>query len=302
MAVPTLPRSRPGAYLVGLIGAGIGTSLSPALHEHEASASASLRLPRARPRRARGRAAGIGDLLEQAREAGFDGLNVTHPCKQLVLEHLDELTDEAAALGAVNTVVLRDGRAIGDNTDGTGFAESFRRGLPGAALSRALLIGAGGAGAAVAHALLGLGCERLEVLDTDRERAGRLVAALVRRFGTERASVAEALEPALGHVDGVVNATPTGMVGHGGTPAPKHLLRAGCGSPTSSTGRWRPSCCAPRAPRGCRTLDGGGMVVLQAAGSFERFTGAKPDRERMLAPHFADPRRRHEPRRSPPSA
>jgi len=286
MAVPTLPRSQPGAYLVGLIGAGIGTSLSPALHEHEASCLGLAYAYRVLDIDALGVApTAIGNLLEQAREAGFDGLNVTHPCKQLVLEHLDALTEEAAALGAVNTVVLRDGRAIGDNTDGTGFAESFLRGLPGAALSRALLIGAGGAGAAVAHALLGLGCERLDVLDTDRGRAGKLVSALSERFGTGRASVAEALEPALGHADGVVNATPTGMVGHGGTPVAKHLLRADLWVADVVYRPLETELLRDARAAGCRTLDGGGMVVLQAAGSFERFTGAKPDRERMLR-HF----------------
>ena len=118
----------PGSYLVGLIGAGIGGSLSPALHEHEAAClGLALRLPRARHRRARRRAASdVGALLEQAREAGFDGLNVTHPCKQLVLEHLDALTEEAAALGAVNTVVLRDGRAVG----GQHGRDRVRRELP----------------------------------------------------------------------------------------------------------------------------------------------------------------------------
>ena len=287
MAVPTLPRSRPGADQPHQIGAGIGTSLSPALHEHEASCLGLAYAYRVLDLDELGvEPAGIGDLLEQAREAGFDGLNVTHPCKQLALEHLDALTEEAAALGAVNTVMLRDGRAIGDNTDGTGFAESFLRGLPGAALSRALLIGAGGAGAAVAHALLGLGCERLEVLDTDRGRAGRLVAALCARFGTERASVAEALEAALGHADGVVNATPTGMVGHGGTPVPKHLLRAELWVADVVYRPLETELLRAARAAGCRTLDGGGMVVLQAAGSFERFTGAKPDRERMLR-HFA---------------
>src|SRR3954451_13492854 len=206
MAASTLPRSQPGPYLVGLIGAGIGTSLSPALHEHEASCLGLAYAYRGLDLDQLGvEPTAIGDLLDQAREAGFDGVNVTHPCKQLVLEHLDALTDEAAALGAVNTVVLRDGRALGDNTDGTGFAESFRRGLPGAALDRALLIGAGGAGAAVAHALLGLGCARLDVLDTDSERAGRLVAALCERFGPRRASVAEEPERVLPSVDGVVN-------------------------------------------------------------------------------------------------
>ena len=286
MAVPTLPRSRPGAYLVGLIGAGIGTSLSPALHEHEASCLGLAYAYRVLDLDELGvEPAGIGDLLEQAREAGFDGLNVTHPCKQLVLEHLDALTDEAAALGAVNTVVLRDGRAVGDNTDGTGFAESFRRGLPGARLEHALLIGAGGAGAAVAHALLGLGCGRLAVLDTDRGRAARLADALNQRFGAGRAAVADGLD-ALASVDGVVNATPTGMVGHGGTPVPKTLLRPELWVADVVYRPLETELLRDARAAGCRTLDGGGMVVLQAAGSFERFTGTTPDRERMLR-HFA---------------
>src|SRR4051794_3268292 len=275
------------SYLVGLIGAGIGTSLSPALHEHEASCLGLAYAYRVLDIEELGvDPEDVGALLEQAREAGFDGLNVTHPCKQLVIEHLDALTDEAAALGAVNTVVLRDGRAVGDNTDGTGFAESFRRGLPDAALDRALLIGAGGAGAAVAHALLGLGCGELAVLDTDGERAAGLVAALRERFGTGRASVAEELERALPHVDGVINATPTGMVGHGGTPVPKRLLRPELWVADVVYRPLETELLRDARAAGCRTLDGGGMVVLQAAGSFERFTGHAADRDRMLR-HFA---------------
>src|SRR3954449_5549655 len=153
-------------YLVGLIGAGITGSLSPALHEREAACLGLdyrydvLELE-----------GDVGGLLARVREAGYDGVNVTHPAKQLVIEHLDGLSDEAEAVGAVNTVVLRDGRAVGHNTDLTGFAGSFRRGLPAASLERVLLIGAGGAGAAVAHALRELGTERLQILDTDRSRA-----------------------------------------------------------------------------------------------------------------------------------
>src|SRR3954470_19684588 len=200
------------SYLVGLIGAGIGGSLSPALHEHEASCLGLAYAYRVLDIDELGVAPGdVGALLEQAHDAGFDGLNITHPCKQLVLEHLDELSEEAATLGAVNTVVLRGGRGIGHNTDGSGFAESFRRGLGGAALERVVLIGAGGAGAAVGHALLGLGCEQLVIVDPDRERAAGLADAL-------GAEVAEKLD--LAGADGVVNATPTGMVGHGGTPVP----------------------------------------------------------------------------------
>ena len=275
------------SYLVGLIGAGIGGSLSPALHEHEAGCLGLDYAYRVLDIDELGvDPQDVGALLDQAREAGYDGLNVTHPCKQLVLEHLDALTEEAAALGAVNTVVLRDGRAVGDNTDGTGFAECFRRGLPGAKLDRALLIGAGGAGAAVAHALLGLGCGTLDVLDTDRDRAAQLVDALRARFGADRARVADDAATGAPGLDGVVNATPTGMVGHGGTPVPKSLLRPELWVADVVYRPLETELLRDARAAGCRTLDGGGMVVLQAAGSFERFTGRTADRDRMLR-HFA---------------
>src|SRR4051794_19551531 len=136
-------------FLVGLVGTGIGPSLTPALHEREADELGirylyrrldleELRLP----------PGSIGHIVAAARMTGYDGLNVTHPCKQLVLPHLDELTADAEALGAVNTVVLRGGRAVGHNTDWSGFARAFDRGLHDADLDRVVLLGAGGAGAA----------------------------------------------------------------------------------------------------------------------------------------------------------
>src|SRR4051794_15233682 len=164
--------TRTDTYLTGLIGAGIAPSLSPPLHEREAAslglryAYRTLDIERLDAR--------LDELLARAIDAGYDGLNVTHPCKREVLEHLDELSEDAEALGAVNTVVIRDGRTTGHNTDATGFAESLRRGLPGAALDRVVLVGAGGAGSAVAHALRGLGCRALEIFDADRDRAASL--------------------------------------------------------------------------------------------------------------------------------
>jgi quinate/shikimate dehydrogenase (NAD+) len=269
--------TRTDTYLTGLIGAGIGTSLSPPLHEREAAelglryAYRTLDIERLDVT--------LGEVLARAVDAGYDGLNVTHPCKRAVLEHLDELSPDAEALGAVNTVVIRDGRTTGHNTDTTGFAESVRRGLPGAALERVALVGAGGAGSAVAHALRELGCRELEIFDADAERAAALADAVGAR-AVARLELADA--------DGLVHATPTGMEGHRGRialdPARLH------------PGLWvadivyrpleTPLLRAARA-RGCRTLDGGGMLVFQAADSLELFTGARPDRERMLR-HFAE--------------
>ena len=277
------------SFLVGLVGTGIGPSLTPPLHEREADELGirylyrrldldDLRLP----------PESIGDILAAARLTGFDGLNVTHPCKQLVLAHLDELSPDAEALGAVNTVVLRDGRAVGHNTDWSGFARAFDRGLRDAALDRVVLLGAGGAGAAVAHALLTLGTVRLTVLDVDPRRARALAAALCERFGPARAT-GEDLSAVAAHIaaaDGLVHATPTGMAAHPGLPIPAELLR---GDLWVADIVYRPlETALVRAARaaGCRVLDGGGLAVFQAVDSFRLFTGIEPDADRMLA-HFA---------------
>src|SRR5579875_273946 len=92
---------------VGLIGADIGPSLSPALHEHEArQLGLDYRYERIDITELGVSEVRIGELLQAAREAGFRGVNVTHPCKRSVLEHLDDVSDDAAELGAVNTVVF----------------------------------------------------------------------------------------------------------------------------------------------------------------------------------------------------
>ena len=220
----------PGArgFLVGLVGTGIGPSLTPPMHEREADALGLRYLYRRLDLDVLGRpATAIGEILTAARLVGYDGLNVTHPCKQLVLQHLDELSPDAAALGAVNTVVFRDDRAIGHNTDWSGFARAFDRGLPDAPTGRVVLLGAGGAGAAVAHAMLNLGTGRLAVLDVDGSRAGALAAALAERFGAGRAVGGDltGLPTELAAADGLVHATPTGIAAHPGLPVPAELLR-----------------------------------------------------------------------------
>ncbi|GAA3974956.1 hypothetical protein GCM10023085_66820 [Actinomadura viridis] len=180
-------------------------------------------------------------------------------------------------------------RAIGHNTDWTGFAESFARGLPDAAAHRVVQVGAGGAGAAVAHALLTLGADHLTVIDSRAARAGALAAELASRFGAERASAATTadLPAALRRADGLVNATPTGMVAHPGLPVPAGLLRPGLWVADVVYRPMRTELLDRARDLGCRTLDGGGMVVFQAAHAFRLFTGLEPDPERMLA-HLAD--------------
>lgn len=163
----------------GLIGAGIQASLTPAMHMKEGADQGfryeyeliDLNLLGLTP-------SSLPDLLDDAEARGLIGLNITHPCKQVVIPYLDELSDEARALGAVNTVVLKDGKRFGHNTDWWGFAESFRRGLPGADLSAAVQIGAGGAGVATAYAILSLGLTALTVFDREPDRAEQLVQTM----------------------------------------------------------------------------------------------------------------------------
>jgi shikimate dehydrogenase len=270
---------------VGLIGAGIGQSLSPALHEREASLLGfdyTYRLldldELDRP------ASDVGAIVREAQRNGLSGLNVTHPCKQLVVEELDDLAPEAAALGAVNTVVFRDGRTTGYNTDFSGFQEAFERRLPGARTDRVVLLGAGGAGAAVGHAILSHGAGRVAVLDVDRERAGELADGLVQHFGAGSAAAAglDALARELAHADGLIHATPTGMEAHPGTAVPAELLDPRLWVAEVVYMPIATQLLVDARDRGCRTLSGAAMVALQAAGSLELFTGARPDRDRML--------------------
>lgn len=274
------------SYLTGLIGSGIGPSLSPALHEREADRHGVRFVYRTLDIDVLGVAPeAVGELVRAARSLGFDGLNITHPCKQLVIQHLDELAPQAAELGAVNTVVFRGGRAIGHNTDVTGFAQSFARGLPDAHTGDVVQLGAGGAGAAVAHALLNLGVDRLTLLDTDPARAAALAEALTARFGPRRAVSAAAGEAAdhLAGADGLVHATPTGMAGHPGLPLPAALLRPGLWVAEVVYRPLETELLREARAAGCRTLDGGGMAVFQAADAFRLFTGLEPHTERMLA-------------------
>ncbi|WP_293785120.1 shikimate dehydrogenase [uncultured Aeromicrobium sp.] len=276
--------SRP-PYLVGLIGNGVRPSLTPPLHMAEASALGLTYIYRPidllehhLP------ATAIGDLLRQARVFGFDALNVTHPCKQLVIDHLDALSPTAAALKAVNTVVFApDGSTTGHNTDTTAFETAIRTALPGASLAHVVMLGAGGAGAAVADALARLGTGHLVVVDVEPSRAKNLATELGQRHSKTQAESAgpDQLPNLLATATGVVHCTPTGMADHPGLPFDASLL-----DPRFWVADivYRPLDTALlQAARaaGCRTLDGGHMAVHQAADAFGLITGLAPDVDRM---------------------
>jgi quinate/shikimate dehydrogenase (NAD+) len=270
-------------FLIGLIGANIMKSLSPALHA-EAFAAAGIEgyyhmmdvdvLP--------GRK--LPQLLAAVKTAGFCGTNVTFPFKQEVLALLDEVDREAAQIGAVNAVTIApDGCTKGYNMDRRGFRRSFEEGLGQASAEAAtvVLIGAGGAGRAVAFALMDLGVARVVVHDRDAKQAAALLHDLSKHYGSSRCRPAENLERDIAEADGIVNATPVGMLGFPGNPVPVSALH---GEHWAADVIYTPietAFITAAAAKGARILTGGGMCVHQAAETFGLFVGIEPDVKHM---------------------
>jgi shikimate dehydrogenase len=272
--------------LVGLIGTGIQGSLAPALQEAEARHH-GLRL-HYQLIDLDSVASGVEvlpALITAARVMGFAGLNVTYPCKQSVIPLLDGLSEEARAIGAVNTVVREGDRFVGYNTDGSGWSWGFRRVLPGADLSRVVLLGAGGAGSACADAVLRLGARALLIVDLDRSRAAALAEQLNLHLPGRRASAAPDAESALRGATGLIQATPVGMASHPGMPVPEWLLRPSMWISEVVYVPLTTPLLAAAQRIGCAIADGGHMNVGQAAGAFRLFTGLEADPARMDA-HF----------------
>jgi shikimate dehydrogenase len=276
------------SYLLGLVGAGISASLTPAMQEREGHASGLSLVYRLIDLDRLGMdQSHLAEVLSWTQRLGFDGLNVTHPFKQAVVPLLDELSEDAADLGAVNTVLFRDGRMLGRNTDWSGYSRAFRSALPDAVHDRTVLVGAGGAGVAVGYGLLRQGAAHVAVLDAETDRAMWCSDRLARRFGKERVSISHDVAEALDHAKGVVNATPVGMHGHPGSALPTELLRSDMWVSDVVYFPLETELVATARSRGCRVLPGGGMAVHQAVGAFEYFTGRTPDADRMTR-HFAE--------------
>lgn len=280
--VATVESGATTKFLVGLIGEGISGSRSPALHEQEArQLGLALHYQLIDVAGADRVAIGLPGLLEAAQIMGFAGVNITHPFKQAVLPMLDELSADARDIGAVNTVIFRGGRRSGHNTDWSGFAMPFRRDLGEVALTHVVLLGAGGAGSAVAHALLALGAQRLSIADPDAAKAAALARSLSGRFAGRPVQHVRDASGAIAAADGLVNATPIGMTGHPGVPIDPACLQARHWVAEVVYFPLQTELLRAAKQRGCRTLDGGGMAVWQAVAAFELFTGRAPDAQRM---------------------
>ena len=279
-------------FLLGLIGSPIMSSAAPAMHQAAADGlgfSAQYRLidaPGADQ-------AKLKAMLDGVRLLGFSGVNVTFPYKEAVVPLLDDLSPAAAAIGTVNTVVARQGRLTGHNTDSTGFAAAFDAVLGGPGNNPVALIGAGGVGRAIAFALAELGARALHIFDSDMAKASALAARLEARMAVR---VCDNIAQALDGAGGVVNGTPIGMLPNRDTPVRAELLHAGLFvADAVYTPLWTPLLQAARA-KGCRVMTGRELCIYQAADALRLFTGLDASLERIGAAFDAVIAKRNEPR------
>lgn len=275
-----------GSILAGLVGAGIQASRAPRLHEQEGARQGLHYMYRLIDLDVLGLdATALPEIVTAAERLGFTGLNVTYPCKQAAVQLMHRLSPDARAIGAVNTVIFRDGLRFGYNTDWSGFAASFRHELSDVARARVVQFGAGGAGGAVAHALLTLGVQQLALIDINTDRAADLAVALCARFGAGRAVATSNPAEAMVAADGVVNATPVGMTKFPGSVVPAGRLTPELWVADIVYFPLETQLLRDARACGCRVMSGGGMAVFQAADAFRLFSAAEPDAERMLR-HF----------------
>jgi shikimate dehydrogenase len=279
-------------FLLGLIGSPIMSSAAPAMHEAAADAlgqRAHYRLidvPGADQ-------AKLKAMLDGVRLLGFSGVNVTFPYKEAVIPLLDALAPGAAAIGTANTVVVRDGKLTGHNTDATGFAAAFKAVLRSPGDAPVALIGAGGVGRAIGFAFAELGARSLRIVDSDGSKARELAARLKDRMQTD---VCDSVAQALDGAGGVINGTPIGMLPNRDTPVPPESLRADLFvADAVYTPLWTPLLQAARA-KGCRVMTGRELCIYQAADAFRLFTGLEAPLERIGAAFDAVIAKRNEPR------
>jgi shikimate dehydrogenase len=258
------------ARLFGVLGDPVDHSLSPAMHN---AAFAATDLPHLYLR-FRVPPESLQQALAEARRFGMGGLNLTVPLKEAALPLVDDVTDEARRIGAVNTIRFDDGRLCGDNTDARGFLRALagRVRLEGA---HVVIIGAGGSARAVGTALATAGVSHVTIANRTIGRASELARAL-EGLGTLQASATglDSLEDGFGLGDArlVVNTTSVGLgsdpipVRHGATPHDCTFMDLVYGTHPTPFLR-----AAARARR--RTLDGSDMLLHQGALAFEAWTG-----------------------------
>lgn len=255
------------SVLLGLIGAPIAHSASPAMHEAAASAL-GLRCFYHLIEVAGADRAKLRRLLDGVRELGFAGVNVTYPYKEAALPLLDELAPSATQVGAVNTVAVREGRLIGFNTDCSGFAKGMQQTIGDIEGQRVALIGAGGVGKAIGVALTRMGAGRVTIFDSDAAKAEALAAAL-----GSGAKACVSPEAALEGAQGLINATAVGMSPSRQSPVSLTLLRRDLWVADAVYQPLSTPLLSAARDLGAKVMTGRELAIAQAMDAFEIFTG-----------------------------
>lgn len=266
MTLPSIP-------LAGVIGNPIAHSKSPLLHRHwlQTYGLAGHYVP------LEVNTDDLGAVLKAMPKMGFVGCNVTIPHKERVMAHVDQVTDRATLIGAVNTLLFRsDGTILGDNTDGYGFIENLHQGAPDwrADAGPAVVLGAGGAARAIVASLLDAGVPEILLTNRTRVRADKLREDFGARVNVvEWVQAGNILEQAYT----VVNTTSLGMAGKPDLRVPLDGLRKDAVVTDLVYNPIRTHLLEVAAAKGCVTVDGLGMLLHQAVPGFERWFGRRPE-------------------------
>lgn len=255
----------------GIIGHPVSHSLSPLLHEYWIKKyglkAEYLYLDTEEEN--------LGNRIGELRTSGFVGANITVPYKEKVMKHLDEISDEAKKIGAVNTILVKEGRLFGINTDTEGFLENIRETIPGFSFERrrAVILGAGGAARAVIYSLLKEGAGEIWLVNRTKEKA----EMLAQEFGNNiHVETWGRLNKTLGGADILINTTSLGMKGKGKleidiSPLPKKSIVYDIVYNPLETELLKQA-----KFQGNKVVDGLGMLLYQAVPAFHLWFGIKP--------------------------
>ncbi len=210
----------------------------------------------------------VAGSIQGMRSLGIRGMNVSMPHKQAVMAHLDALDDTARDIGAVNTIDHRDGKLTGYNTDCIGAVRAMQEALPELGGQRIALLGAGGAGRAIAYGLRNAGA-RVTVFNRTVAKA----EALAKDFGIACGGTLDDFDAA--HFDALVNATAAGFHAPESSPLPAARLAPHLCVMDAAFIPVRSRLLRDAEALGCRTVDGTRMMLHQACGQVELYTGGR---------------------------
>jgi shikimate dehydrogenase len=266
---------------LGLIGDNIGASRAPVLHrlagaQHGLDVTYERLVPREMGKP-------FDALFDHVAQAGYRGINVTYPYKEKAALRVRITDPLVQAMGAVNTVLFGKGQPEGFNTDYSGFLSAYRAARGELAPGVVLLIGAGGVGRSLAFALAGLGAAELRIADLDSARAGALANALRAGFPDLPITLGHSAADLAQGVEGVLNATPVGMVGHDGTPLPSNAMPARGWAFDAVYTPFDTAFLMDAAAAGLTTISGYELFIGQGVGAWHLFAGLPLDEARLRA-------------------